>query len=145
MANFPTLRGRRNTSEAEICYLFGYNGEGSEILAGTPVCWSDSALDGRTFEKPVTANFNLVAGIAEVAVGTAGYTNRIVAYGPVTTRTYGVATTFVPGANLQLITAKDYVAYGSAMLVTSQPRVFAALDTHSTADTLSQSVFVRAL
>ena len=148
MANWTTAIGNTISDEAETCRLTGYNANGDEVAAGTPVCWDELASggdEGRAFKEPATANFNLVAGVAEEAVGTAQYTARIVAYGPGEARTYGVATTFIPGANLILVTAKDYLVYDSAQLVINQPRVFTAIDTNATVDTNSTTIFVRAL
>ena len=90
--NWKLLHGIGSDDGPEKCYLTGYNGTGAAVAAGTPVCWDSSAADVRTFVAPATASFKLVAGVAEEAVGTAEYTSKIVAYGPVNTLTYGVAT-----------------------------------------------------
>jgi len=145
MANFPTIRGIGSTEEAEKCYLSGYNGTGAVVAQGSPVCWDVGTNDGKTFEDPVTANFDLAVGIAETTVGTAAYTDRIVAYGPVEARTYGVATTFVPGANLSLVTGKTYLAYNSQTTVLSQRRIFTAMQTNATVDTNLTTIHVHAL
>ena len=101
--NWSTIRGKGSSEQAEVGYLSGYNGNGDEVVAGTPVCWDVPSADMKTFKIPAAANFGCVAGILDETVGTAGYTDRIIAYGKVTARTYGVATTFVPGANLAMV------------------------------------------
>ncbi len=143
---FTTIHGIGSAEQAETVWLHGYNNTGAEVLRGTPVAWDNTTpLDCRAFIAPLTAAVRLIAGIAQDTVGTAEYTSSIVAYGPVLARTYGVATTFVPGANLIQVTAKTYLVYGSEMLIHNQPEVFTALTTNATVDTVEQSVFVRAL
>ena len=122
--NWKLLHGIGSDDGPEKCYLTGYNGTGAAVAAGTPVCWDSSAADGRTFVAPATASFKLVAGVAEVAVGTAEYTWKIVAYGPVNAMTYGAAT--------------------DAQLAGQSP-VVVALATNATATPSLTKVFVRAI
>lgn len=143
--NVGTIKGVGTAQEAEVAFLFGYNGAGAEIAQGTPVCWSTVINDGKTFALPITANFNTFAGICVDTVGTAKYTNRLQAYGLCSARTYGVATTFVPGANLSLITAKTYLGYDSQNILISQHRAMSALSTNATVTTVLQPILVRAL
>jgi len=143
--HWKTLVGIGSTEEEEKIYLTGYNGSGAEVAAGTPVNWDTVASDGRTFKTPATANFKLIAGIAEEAVGTAEYTSKILAYGPVSARTYGVASNFIPGASLIQVNAKTYLAYGTDGQLAGQLPVFVALQTNATTDTVSTKVFVRAI
>lgn len=145
MANWVTAISNAPGGQGEKCYLSGFNANGDEIAQGTPVCWDEVTGDGRSFKTGAAANQNLIAGIAEDAVATAGYTDRIVAYGAVEARVYGVATTLVPGANLFVVVSKDYLHYESASLIQVQPRVFTAIDTNATVTTNLTTVFVRAL
>jgi len=143
------LRGRGSVDEGEKCWLSGYNGTGAEIAAGTPVCWSEVASDGKTLKAPVTTCMNMAAGIAEEAVGTAEYSSKIVAYGTVNARVYGVATNLVPGVRLWMIPSKSYLAYDTAgygaQVATAQAPVYTALQTNATTDTCTNKVFVQAL
>lgn len=143
--NWKLLHGIGSDDGPEKCYLTGYNGTGAAVAAGTPVCWDSSAADVRTFVAPATANFKLVAGVAEEAVGTAEYTSKIVAYGPVNTLTYGVGTNFVPGVSLILVNGKTYLAYGTEGDLAGQLPVFVALATNATATPSLTKVFVRAI
>ena len=143
--NWKLLHGIGSDDGPEKCYLTGYNGTGAAVAAGTPVCWDSSAADVRTFVAPATASFKLVAGVAEEAVGTAEYTSKIVAYGPVNTLTYGVATNFVPGVSLILVNGKTYLAYGTDAELAGQLPVFVALATNATATPSLTKVFVRAI
>lgn len=143
--NWKLLHGIGSDDGPEKCYLTGYNGTGAAVAAGTPVCWDSSAADVRTFVAPATASFKLVAGVAEEAVGTAEYTSKIVAYGPVNTLTYGVATNFVPGVSLILVNGKTYLAYGTEGDLKGQLPVFVALATNATATPSLTKVFVRAI
>ncbi len=146
------IRGITSTEEAEIGYLSVYNGQGSELSQGSPVCWDGVASDGRTVKTPATSgftNFNLLAGIAIDTLATAAYNHNVVAYGPCMARTYGIATTLIPGAMLWLVDAKDYLAYGTEGIPcfggSGQPNAFTALDTHTTVSAERTKVFVRAL
>lgn len=143
--NWKLLHGIGSDDGPEKCYLTGYNGTGAAVAAGTPVCWDSSAADVRTFVAPATASFKLVAGVAEEAVGTAEYTSKIVAYGPVNTLTYGVGTNFVPGVSLILVNGKTYLAYGTEGDLAGQLPVFVALATNATATPSLTKVFVRAI
>lgn len=143
--NWKLLHGIGSDDGPEKCYLTGYNGTGAAVAAGTPVCWDSSAADVRTFKAPATASFKLVAGVAEEAVGTAEYTSKIVAYGPVNTLTYGVGTNFVPGVSLILVNGKTYLAYGTDGDLAGQLPVFVALATNATATPSLTKVFVRAI
>lgn len=143
--NWKLLHGVGSDDGPEKCYLTGYNGTGAAVAAGTPVCWDSSAADVRTFVAPATASFKLVAGVAEEAVGTAEYTSKIVAYGPVNTLTYGVGTNFVPGVSLILVNGKTYLAYGTEGDLAGQLPVFVALATNATATPSLTKVFVRAI
>lgn len=143
--NWKLLHGIGSDDGPEKCYLTGYNGTGAAVAAGTPVCWDSSAADVRTFKAPATASFKLVAGVAEEAVGTAEYTSKIVAYGPVNTLTYGVNTKFVPGVSLILVNGKTYLAYGTDAELAGQLPVFVALATNATATPSLTKVFVRAI
>lgn len=143
--NWKLLHGIGSDDGPEKCYLTGYNGTGAAVAAGTPVCWDSSTADVRTFVAPATASFKLVAGVAEEAVGTAEYTSKIVAYGPVNTLTYGVATNFVPGVSLILVNGKTYLAYGTEGDLAGQLPVFVALATNATATPSLTKVFVRAI
>lgn len=143
--NWKLLHGIGSDDGPEKCYLTGYNGTGAAVAAGTPVCWDSSAADVRTFVAPATASFKLVAGVAEEAVGTAEYTSKIVAYGPVNTLTYGVGTNFVPGVSLILVNGKTYLAYGTDAELAGQLPVFVALATNATATPSLTKVFVRAI
>ena len=145
MANWTKLIGIGSDDGPEKCYLTGYNGSGAEVAAGTPVNWDTVASDGRTFKTPATANFKLVAGIAEEAVGTAEYTSKILAYGPVTARTYGVASNFIPGASLIQVNAKTYLAYCTDGQLAGQLPVFVALETNATAATSTKKIFARCI
>ena len=143
--NWKLLHGIGSDDGPEKCYLTGYNGTGKAVSAGTPVCWDSSTADVRTFVAPATASFKLVAGVAEEAVGTAEYTSKIVAYGPVKTLTYGVGTNFVPGVSLILVNGKTYLAYGTDAELAGQLPVFVALATNATATPSLTKVFVRAI
>lgn len=143
--NWKLLHGIGSDDGPEKCYLTGYNGTGAAVAAGTPVCWDSSAADVRTFVAPAKASFKLVAGVAEEAVGTAEYTSKIVAYGPVNTLTYGVGTNFVPGVSLILVNGKTYLAYGTDGDLAGQLPVFVALATNATATPSLTKVFVRAI
>lgn len=143
--NWKLLHGIGSDDGPEKCYLTGYNGTGAAVAAGTPVCWDSSAADVRTFKAPATASFKLVAGVAEEAVGTAEYTSKIVAYGPVNTLTYGVNAKFVPGVSLILVNGKTYLAYGTDAELAGQLPVFVALATNATATPSLTKVFVRAI
>lgn len=143
--NWTKAIGISSGEEAEKCFMAGFNGNGDEIAWGTPVSWDELAADGRTFKTPAAANQNLLAGICEDTVATAAYTEKLIAYGPVEARTYGVATTFVPGANLFAVVSKTYLHYESASLIQVQPRIFTAFDTNATVDTSRTTIFVRAL
>lgn len=143
--NWKLLHGIGSDDGPEKCYLTGYNGTGAAVAAGTPVCWDSSAADVRTFKAPATASFKLVAGVAEEAVGTAEYTSKIVAYGPVNTLTYGVGTNFVPGVSLILVNGKTYLSYGTDGDLAGQLPVFVALATNATATPSLTKVFVRAI
>ena len=145
MASWKQLIGIGSDDSPEKCYLTGYNGTGAAVSAGTPVCWDSSTADGRTFVAPATASFKLVAGVAEEAVGTAEYTSKIVAYGPVNAVTYGVATNFIPGVSLILVNAKTYLSYGTDAQLAGQLPVFVALATNATATPSLTKVFVRAI
>ncbi len=145
MAIWKQLIGISSEDGAEKCYLTGYNGTGAAVAAGSPVNWDEVASDGRTFKTPATTNFKLVAGIAEDAVGTAEYTSKILAYGPVTARTYGVANNFIPGVSLILVDGKDYLAYGTDGQLAGQLPVFVALETNATASTSTRKIFVRCI
>ena len=152
--NWKTAVGVGYTSqEGETCFLSGYNGTGIQQPYGAPVCFDVVTANGITFNTPASAafqNFSMFAGILKDTCGTAEYTHTIVAYGRVNARTYGIATTFIPGAGLVLVDGRDYVAYGSAGMfagstAVQQPISVTALATHSTASTLVQAVFVKAL
>ena len=144
--NIPTMRGVGSTTDqAEIVYVMGYNGTGAECAQGDVVTLDEGNTYGRTFVQPETENFNLAYGVLADTVGTAQYTARIVAYGVVQTQCYGVATNFVPGANLIMVNDKSYLAYNSAQLDIGQPRCFTALETNSTVNQRLRYVFVRAL
>lgn len=151
MANWATIRGIASGEEAEKCYLSGYNNTGGEVNQGEPLCWALATAngiagnDGIALADPVTANFDAFAGIAESTIASGAYTNRLVAYGPVMARTYGVASTFVPGANLVLITGKSYLAYNSQNLAVEQRRVMTAMQTNATVDTNLTKIHVHAL
>jgi len=145
MASWKQLIGIGSDDSPEKCYLTGYNGTGSAVATGTPVSWDATAADGRTFVVPETTNFKLVAGVVEEAVGTAEYTSKIVAYGPVTARTYGVATNFVPGVSLILATGKTYLVYATDGQLAGQLPVFVALATNATATQSTSKIFVRAI
>ena len=143
--NWKLLHGIGSDDGPEKCYLTGYNGTGAAVAAGTPVCWDSSAADGRTFVAPATASFKLVAGVAEEAVGTAEYTSKIVAYGPVNAMTKGVGTNFVPGVSLILVNAETYLSYATDAQLAGQLPVFVALATNATATPSLTKVFVRAI
>lgn len=155
--NWPAVKGMGSSAEAEKGFLFGFNGESSAINAGSPVCWDAVAADGKTFKLPTNTgftNFPLFAGIAEDTVSTVyphSYTKKIVVYGPVTARTWGVATTFIPGANVGLVAGKDYLAYltaGQINGVEAQNQLgyrAVALETNATAATSTSSVWIAAL
>lgn len=142
-----------STPEGETCFLSGYNGTGRQQPYGAPVCWHIPSSDGITFNTPASAgfqNFSVFAGILKDTCGTAEYTHTIVAYGKVNARTYGIASTFIPGAGLVLVDGRDYVAYGSAGMfagssAVQQPISVTAFATNATADTSMKVVFVKAL
>ena len=137
----------KSSPDPEACWLAGYNNTGKQIDRYCPVCWDLGSADGFTIAAPATTNIRLAAGIVQETVGTACYTYRIQAYGVSYAKTYGVATNFVPGAQLVLVNAKSYLAYGTDGEASAQiPCAFIALDTHSTANELStRKVFVRLL
>jgi hypothetical protein len=145
--NIGVIQGIGSTANPEIVYLRGYNGDGANLAAGMPVFWSSAAADGVTFVTSAEAHVRLFAGVVEEAVGTADYTARIVAYGPVDCATWGIASNFIPGAGLYHTVAKDYLEYGSAGQL-NYPLFgvsVVALETNATAALLTTKVFVRAL
>lgn len=138
--------------QGEKAFMSGFNGTGAAILPGSPVCWDTVASDGVTLAVPsVGVNFPMLAGIQENdTVGTAEYTHQIVAYGQVTMRTWGVASTFIPGALLILTDGDDYGSYGTAgqwngTLAGQQPLAITALSTNTSVATTDQPVFIKAL
>ncbi len=137
----------KSSPDPEVCWLAGYNATGAQIDRYCPVCWNLGSADGFTIAAPATTNIRLAAGIVQETVGTACYTYRIQAYGVTYAKTYGVATNFVPGAQLVLVNAKTYLAYGTDGEASAQiPCAFIALDTNATATANSTGkVFVRLL
>lgn len=140
------------TQQGEKAYMSGFNGTGAAILPGSPVCWDTVASDGVTLAAPSEdINFSLLAGIQEnTTVGTAEYTHTIVAYGQVTARSWGVSSTFIPGALLILTDANDYVSYGTAsqwngVFAGQQPIAITALSTNTSVATTDAPVFIKAL
>lgn len=142
------------TQQGETAFLAGFNGVGDERPVGSPVCWDAVASDGVTFALPEAGalfqNFSMLAGILNETVGTAEYTHQIVAYGRVSARAWGVASTYLPGALLILTDGDDYVSYGSAgqingVITINQPIAITALETNASAATTSSLVFVKAL
>lgn len=142
------------TQIGETAFLAGYNGLGAAAAIGAPVCWDAVASDGVTFALPEAGalfqNFSMLAGILNTTVGTAEYTHQIVAYGRVSARAWGVATTYVPGALLILTDGDDYVSYGTAgqingVITINQPIAVTALETNASVATTTSLVFVKAL
>lgn len=154
----PGITGVGTIAVGEQKFLAGYNGTGAEVSTGAAVCWDVVGSDGKTFVLPTQtsgSNFFMFAGIVTETVGTGGvgtgYTSQIVAYGIANAQTYGITTTFIPGANMILTAGRSYVAYGTAgqfngfSTVVQQPIAMAALQTHTTASLALQRVFVKAL
>lgn len=139
------------TQQGETAFLAGFNGVGAALAKGSPVCWDTVASDGVTLALPAVAvNFSLLAGIVNDTIGTAEYTHQIVAYGKVTARSWGVATTYVPGALMILTDGDDYVSYGTAgqwngTLAGQQPIAMTALSTNASVATTDQPIFIKAL
>ena len=136
-------------TDSEYVLMAGYNATGAAIVSGQPVCWDVVASDGRTLKTPTATgfvNYRTFAGIVTEAVVSAGYTHRIQVYGVCTARTYGVASTFIPGCSLILIADQTYVAYGTEGQLAGQVHsALVALQTNATTSTVSTKVFVRAM
>jgi len=147
-----TATGIVTGEEAETILISGYNAQGSQVDQYTPVVWSSVASDGRSFITPAAASLCLSAGIVQETVGTAKYTHRILAYGPSTAKSWGVATTYIPGVPLILVAAKNYVSYGTVgqlygLVASEVPQGvhYVALQTNSSVATTNTKVFVRCI
>ena len=152
--NIATIKGRGTSAQAESIYLHVYNGTGSEVAVGAPICFDVVSSDGKTGTQPTTgtnsSNFAMFAGLAQQAIGTDDYSAFVQAYGLASANVYGIATTLVPGSYLALVDGEDYVAYGSAgmfsgLTAVAQPIAITALSTNATVDETVQNVFVKAL
>lgn len=152
--NIATIKGRGSSEEAESIYLHGFNGTGSEVVAGDPLCWDITSSDGKTLTQPTsganTSNLAMFAGLAQSNIGTADYAADIQAYGVASANVYGVATTLIFGAYLALVAGRDYLAYGSAgmfagSVAVAQPLCMTALGTNATVDETVQNVFIKSI
>lgn len=150
MPSNMVLKGIGSNAPAEAVFLGGYNATGARVSAGTPVCWSAVASDGKSFVLATTTgfiNYGLFSGIATNTVGTADYTGGIQAYGVCTARTFSSTTAHIPGCGLVLVGGKDYLAYGTEgqVGINVLQHVLTALETNSSGGTASAKVFVRAM
>ena len=152
--NIATIRGRGSAEEAERILMHGFNGRGDEITTGQPMCWDIASSDGKTMTQAASgtnfSNFAMFAGLPQRSIGTAEYSADILAYGVGNANVYGVATTLVPGANLALVAARSYVAYGShgmfaGSVAAQQPIAMTSLSTVATVDEFVAPVFIKAL
>lgn len=152
--NIATIKGRGSSEHGESVFLHVYNGTGSAVAVGDPLCFDVVSSDGKTGTQPTigtnSSNFAMFAGFAQEIIGTADYSARVQAYGLASAAVYGISTTLVPGSYLALVDGKDYMAYGasgafSGSTATAQPITTTALGTNATVDTTVQNVFVKAL
>ena len=149
MPSSLVLKGIGSSAPAEKVFLAGYNASGAARGPGTVVCWDAVASDGFTFVLPTATgfiNYGLLAGVLTDTCSSADYTGAIQAHGPCTALTWGVASTFIPGAGLIMVADKAYFAYGTDLQrqVQYEPHVN-ALQTNATAATLSAKVYLKAM